>query len=77
MINFVRRGGKLEIDVEVQPPNPSGNGCPTQGAGVPPREGAHDASQDGEQLRQHQAAAGGGGVIPMMAPGMPTAAGQT
>ena len=27
-----------------------------------------------EQLRQHQAAAGGGGVIPLMAPGMPTPA---
>ena len=26
VINFIRRGGKLEIDVEVQPPNLSGNG---------------------------------------------------
>ena len=39
-----------------------------------PREGAQDASHDGEQLRKHQAAARGGGVIPLMAPGMPTAA---
>ena len=26
VINFIRRGGKFEIDVEVQPPNLSGNG---------------------------------------------------
>ena len=47
---------------------------PIEGAGVPPREGAQDALPEGEQLRQHQAAAGGGGVVPLLAPGMPTAA---
>ena len=26
VINFVRRSGKFEIDVDVQHPNPSGNG---------------------------------------------------
>ena len=26
VINFVRRGGKFEVDVEVQPPNASANG---------------------------------------------------
>ena len=41
---------------------------------MPPREGAQDALCKGEQLRQHQAAAGGGGVVPLLAPGMPTAA---
>ena len=64
VVNFVRRGGKFEIDVEVQRPNPSGNGSgasfavsPIEGA-VPHREGAQDALQEGEQLRQTQAAAG-------------------
>ena len=47
---------------------------PIEGAGVPLREGAQDALPEGEQLRQHQAAAGGGGVVPFLAPGMPTAA---
>ena len=30
---------------------------------MPHREGAQDALPEGEQLRQHQAAAGGGGVV--------------
>ena len=47
---------------------------PIEGAGVPPREGAQDALPEGEQLRQHQAAAGGGCVVPLLTPGMPTAA---
>ena len=41
---------------------------------MPPREGAQDALPERKQLRQHQAAAGGGGVVPLLAPGMPTAA---
>ena len=47
---------------------------PIEGAGVPPREGTQDALPEGGQLRQHQAATGGGGVVPLLAPGMPTAA---
>ena len=81
VINFIRRGGKFEIDVEVQLPEPVGKRVGAsfavsaiEGAGVPPREGAQDALPEGEQLRQHQAAAGGGGVVPLLAPGMPTAA---
>ena len=63
--------------MEVQLPHSSGNGlerAPIEGAGVPHREGAQEASPNGEQLRQHQASTGGDGVIPLRAPGMPTAA---
>ena len=73
VINFIRHGGAA--------PEPVGKRVgasfavsPIEGAGVPPREGARDALPEGEQLRQHQAAAGGGGVVPLLAPGMPTAA---
>ena len=38
---------------------------------MPPREGPQDVLTEGEQLRQHQAAAC---VVPLLAPGMPTAA---
>ena len=56
-----RRGGAAPVSVGKRV-GASFAVSPIEGAGMPPREGAQDASQDGEQLRQHQA------------PGMPTAA---